>query len=122
MSSQISYTQIEHVVRHRLRNDLNHAASAEDVRHAFQQAVHTFLLSAFGDTIRFFADDIVFQPEAAPYYSLGDAITGAPAVKAALASSDMPQIFAHFAESAAHRYQSVKHHPDRILKNLPESH
>lgn len=117
-----SYSAIENEIRHRLRNDLNHAGEAQDVKNAFAFAVRSLLVQAFGDSLRFTDNDIQLMPSGTWGYELADVITAAPAFKAASQDSDLLVIIGRFAEASCHRYQSLHEHADKIRAREHKEH
>lgn len=122
MSTQKSYTQLGNEIRHRLRDQLNHAEYAPDVKSAFVHSVRDLLLAIFGDSIRFVEGDIEFKPQAEPYYVLTTVISAAPEFQAAQADSDLDQVIGLFAEQAAHRDQQIRGNPDKIRARIHTEH
>ena len=117
-----SYSAIENEIRHRLRNDLNHAEEPHDVENAFAFAVRTLLVRALKDELRFLDGDIRLLATEATGYRLGDAITTAPQFKKACADSDLLLIIGRFAEPALHRYKSLSEHADKIRARIHKEH
>lgn len=117
-----SYSALENEIRHRLRNDLNHAGEPQDVKNAFAFAVRTLLGQALNNQLRFTDNDIQLMPKGSWGYELAETITAAPAFKAASKDSDLLVIIGRFAEAACHRYQSLHEHADKIRAREHKEH
>lgn len=117
-----SFSALENDIRHRLRDDLNHAGEPQDARNAFALAVRHLLLRSTGEDLRFTDNDIRLKPEAVPCYELGAAITGTVPFQVASADSDLLAIIARFAEAACHRHQNLLAHADKIRARVHKQH
>jgi hypothetical protein len=117
-----SYSALENELRHRLRDDLNHADEVEDVDNAFAFAVRTLLVRATEDNLRFTDRDIRLLPGDKTHYRLSEVITTAAPFQAACAGSDLLVIISRFAEEASHRYTTLHKHADKIRAREHKEH
>src|SRR5690606_38172533 len=117
-----SYSALENNIRHRLRDDLNHAGEPQDARNAFALAVRHLLRQATGEDLRFTDNDIRLKPEAHPCYELDAVITGTVPFQVASADSDLLVIIGRFAEAACHRHKALVEHADKIRARVHKEH
>lgn len=117
-----SYSALENELRHRFRNDLNHADEPHDVENAFAFSVRTLLVRATEDGLRFTDNDIRLMPADPKHYQLSEVITSAAPFQAACAGSDLLVIIGRFAEEASHRYKSLHEHADKIRAREHKEH
>jgi len=109
-----SYTAIANELRHRFRDDLNHAEHVRDVDSAFALTVRKLLVQTLNDSLTFTDNDIRLTPGIGDGYELASSISDSEAFKQAFSQSDLPSIIAQFAESAAHRHQSLAQHEAKL--------
>ncbi len=106
MTAMMSLSKYENQVLPKLRDQLNHAESVEDVKKFFVGVVQEFLgLATDGDVTADY-EDISLLPEQTPSYGLSPQLTNNTAIKA-LADSDLNAILARLSEQAANRYKHV---------------
>lgn len=117
-----SYSALENAIRHRLRDDLNHAGEPQDARNAFALAVRHLLLQATGEALRFTDNDIRLKPDAVPCYELDAVITGTVAFQVTAQDSDLLAIIDRFAEAACHRHKALLGHADKIRAREHKQH
>jgi hypothetical protein len=110
MTQMTSLTKYEHQVLHKLRDQLNHSESVEDVKKFFVATVQDFLELATDGNIKAHYEDIALLPDKAPYYSLASQIENSDAIKA-LANSDLDAVLERIAEQAAHRHKHLEKNP-----------
>jgi hypothetical protein len=111
-----SYVAIANQLRHRFRDDLNHAEHLYDVDNAFALTIRGLLVQAFDDSLTFTDNDISLTPGTGDGFELAPAIRHSEAFKAAARQSDLMDIIARFAESAAHRRQSLENREETGLR------
>jgi len=113
-----SYAAIAKELGHRFRDDLNHAERERDVENAFALTVRVLLVQAFDDSLIFIDTDISLTPGDGDGdgYELAPVIRNSGAFKAAVSQSDLLDVIARFAESAAHRKQSLRKHEETSLR------
>lgn len=117
-----SYSALENELRHRFRNDLNHAEEAHDVEKVFAVTVRTLLVRATEDNLRFTDNDIQLTPDDPKHYYLTEIITSAVPFQAVCADSDLLVIIGRFAEQASHRYNSLHEHADKVPAQKHNNH
>jgi hypothetical protein len=117
-----SYSAIENEIRHRYRNDLNHADEVEDVANAFSFAVRSLLVRVTGESLTFLDNDIQLSLDDGKGYRLAENITTAAPFMAACADSDLLVIIGRFAEEGCHRYKSLHEHADKIRAREHKEH
>lgn len=112
-----SYVAIFNELRHRFRDDLNHAEHSRDVENAFAYTVRQLLVKAFDDSLTFTDNDISLTPNRGDGFELAPAIRNSETFRAAARQSDLLDIIARLAESAAHRRQSVINREETGLRS-----
>lgn len=117
-----SYTTIANELRHRFRDDLNHAEHVRDVDNTFALTVRKLLVQALNDSLTFTDNDIRLTPGKGDGYELAAAISASDAFKQAAAHSDLLELIAQFAESAVHRHQSLAQHEVKLRAQQHSQH
>lgn len=112
MTTNIPLSVFEKQVLPKLRNQLNHAESEEDVKKFFVETVERLLSMATGRSASPQYDDIVLVPEEEPYYRLAPGLLNSEAVQA-LNNSNFEAVMKRLAEPAAHRYKHIAKHPEK---------
>jgi hypothetical protein len=102
----MSLTKHEHEVLPKLRDQLNHAESVEDVKKFFINVVQEFLGLATAGSLAANYEDISLVPDQTPYYSLASSVAESDAIKS-LGASDLDAILQRLAEQAAHRHHHL---------------
>jgi len=114
MPKQKSFTKIEQDIRHNYRNNLNLAASPEEVKKFFAYAVQDFIRQAFDGRVPVAFEDIDLDPKAEAGFVFGPALLANEEFSENREDSDLPRIIAQLAESAIHRLQHLEDkHPDK---------
>jgi hypothetical protein len=106
MSQMLSLTKYEHQVLPKLRDQLNHSESVEDVKKFFVSIVQEFISLATDGKVTADYVDITLMPEESPFYSVGTHLTESAEIKS-LENSDFNVILGRFAEQATHRYMHL---------------
>ncbi len=117
-----SFNVIANELRHRFRDDLNHAERTRDVENAFALTVRKLLVQALNNSLTFTDNDIRLTPGDGDGYELSAAISASDTFKNAVAQSDLLGLIAQFAEAAAHRHQSLAQHEGKMHTNLHKQH
>jgi hypothetical protein len=106
MTEMMSLSKYEHQVLPKLRDQLNHAESVEDVKKFFVGIIQEFLGLATNGDVAADYEDISLLPEQDPCYALSPQLSNSTAIKA-LADSDLNAILARLSEQAANRFKHV---------------
>jgi hypothetical protein len=115
-----SCATIANELRHRFRDDLNHAKHLRDIEDIFVLAVRKLLIESLDDSLIFTDQDINLTPAKDGGFELSSVIQDAEAFKTAARNSELLDVIARFAESAAHRKQSLEKHQETSLR--PQEH
>lgn len=106
MTQMISLTKYEHQVLPKLRDQLNHSESVEDVKKFFVATVQEFLALATEGDLSAGYDDISLLPDQKPHYSLSSQVVDNTAIKK-LGDSDLDAVLQRLAEQAANRHKHL---------------
>ena len=113
MSDKASFTKFEHQVLPAFRHRLSQAESSEDVKKFFAYTAQELLDKVLAGRLAVKPTDIALTPAAAPYFELGERLSGDAELTTLCANSDLPNVLARLAEAAVHRYRHIERHPEK---------
>ncbi|MEJ2688683.1 MAG: hypothetical protein P8130_01785 [Deltaproteobacteria bacterium] len=119
MEKKRSFTKIEQDVRHNYRNNLNLAASPEEVKKFFVYAVQDFIKQAFAGRVTVEFGDIGLDCKAEGGFICSPALRANQEFMQSWEDSDLQRILGQFAESATNRIRHLEEkHPDKTEAKL----
>lgn len=114
MKKQLSFSKYERKILPSFRNKINQAESTEDLKKFFSYSCRELLQQIFAaQDIKMQVDDIVFDPEAAPFFKVNDRLASSPVFGAVWQDSDMRSLLSHLAQTAQKRYVRLGKHLDK---------
>jgi hypothetical protein len=114
MGKQLSFTKYERETLPQLRENLNMAESTEDVKKFFFYTCKELFGRIFADqevTVNY--DDIVFDPQRAPFYQISDRLHSLKPFSVTWNSSDLSRLLSNMATTAKNRFIRLEKHFDK---------
>jgi hypothetical protein len=118
MTTRVSYTKYENRLLPSFREKLNMAESTEDVRKFFVYTMRDLLDAVFEQKLDLDKEDIVFDPESEPPYSLGQGLTAHREFTPVWEGSDLPRVVSRLADSAVRRYRHLEKNPGKTTSKI----
>lgn len=118
MSTQQSFTKIEHALLPGFRNQIGRAETPEEVKTIFTSSVLDFFQNAFAGELEVRFEDVTLQPDAEPFYKLDRRLKGSLGFAPVWQGSDLPQIIGRMADTAAKRYHFLAKPVDKTKSGV----
>lgn len=119
MKKHTSFTKIEQDIRPNYRNNLNIAATTEDVKKFFVYAVQDFFDLAFAGRVAVDFEDIVLDNDIEGNFTCSPALLNNAEFKKSWENSDLPRILGRLAKDAINRLRRLEEkRPDKTDANI----
>lgn len=118
MTRRVSYTKYENRLLPGFREKLNMAESTEDVRKFFNYTVRELFDALYEGKLIVNYEDIVFDPDRSPPYSLGGRLRDDEQFLSDWEDSDLPRVVNRFADAAMGRYRHLLKNPEKTSSKI----